>query len=309
MDVDTAQLKTLAAVADHGTFDAAADVLGISPSAVSQRMKAMESQIGAVLLVRTKPMRPTPAGEILLRMARQTALLAQETENALGQALGSVGRTVISLAANSDSLATWLMPALTDSAVHSGVLFSIVREDEGQSARLLQNGQAMAAVTSEAAEIPGCTLTPLGVMRYRPRAHPDFIAEHFAQGFTPEAIATAPTIRFDRSDDLVEDYLEHHIAPGLRPPSHFLPEVHQFHVAVAAGLAWSLIPDQFLAVVDADEGQHPRNLALELIPEAPHWDVTLHWQQWNLGGEQLDELRRSVMAAARHALRKVPKNG
>ncbi|GAB3050195.1 ArgP/LysG family DNA-binding transcriptional regulator [Sediminivirga luteola] len=306
MDVDAGQLRTLAAVIDHGTFDAAAAELGISPSAVSQRMKALESEVGAVLLVRSKPLRPTPAGEVVLRMARQFALLSQETETALSQALGTVGRTVISLAANADSLATWLMPALSDAAINSGVLFTVHRVDQAFSARLLQRGEAMAAVTSDPRDIAGCTLTPLGVMRYWPRAHPDFIAEHFADGFTEEAVAWAPMLNFDANDELQYDYLSGIFGRRLRPPAHFLPEARQFHVAVAAGMGWSLVPNQFLNVVADDDGQHPRDLAFEKIPGAAHMDVTLYWHQWNLGGAALDELRASVQAAARHSLLKVP---
>ena len=64
------QLETLAAVIDAGTFDAAARALGVTPSAVSQRVKALEQQLGRVLVVREKPIRATESGEPLVRLAR-----------------------------------------------------------------------------------------------------------------------------------------------------------------------------------------------------------------------------------------------
>ena len=54
--------ETLAVIVDEGTMDAAAHRLHLTPSAVSQRLKALERQLGRVLLVRTKPARATEAG-------------------------------------------------------------------------------------------------------------------------------------------------------------------------------------------------------------------------------------------------------
>lgn len=56
------QVRTLLAVVDEGTFDAAASALHVTPSAVSQRVKSLEQRTGRVLLMRTKPVRPTESG-------------------------------------------------------------------------------------------------------------------------------------------------------------------------------------------------------------------------------------------------------
>jgi DNA-binding transcriptional LysR family regulator len=63
------QLAALAAVIEFGSFDAAADRLHVTPSAVSQRIKALEQRVGQVLVVREKPCRATPAGIPLLRQS------------------------------------------------------------------------------------------------------------------------------------------------------------------------------------------------------------------------------------------------
>ena len=76
--LDTAALRTLAVAVRLGTFEAAARELHVTPSAVSQRIKALEGHIGRVLLHRVKPLEPTEAGHVLLRLAMQTELLEQE---------------------------------------------------------------------------------------------------------------------------------------------------------------------------------------------------------------------------------------
>jgi LysR family transcriptional regulator (chromosome initiation inhibitor) len=102
MDVSVDQLRTLAAVVDEGTFDAASVALGITPSAVSQRIKALEVACGRVLVTRGKPVRATPPGQVVLRLARVTAQLADDTARELGVG-GPAGLARLPLAVNADS--------------------------------------------------------------------------------------------------------------------------------------------------------------------------------------------------------------
>src|SRR5690606_31637952 len=103
MRFDREQLETLAAVVDAGTFDAAATRLRVTPSAVSQRIKAFERELGRVLVVRSKPVQPTASGDALVRLARQLTLLERDAVAALGGEADSVGtRVVIPVAVNAD---------------------------------------------------------------------------------------------------------------------------------------------------------------------------------------------------------------
>ena len=63
--------ETLLAIVDEGSFEAAAAVLGITPSAVSQRIKALEVSTGRILLRRGNPVTVTEAGEIVAQAARR----------------------------------------------------------------------------------------------------------------------------------------------------------------------------------------------------------------------------------------------
>ena len=84
MRLDVQQIAAFAAVIELGSFDAAAERLHVTPSAVSQRIKALEQRVGQVLVIREKPCVATPAGVPLLRLAVQTALLESEALAEMG---------------------------------------------------------------------------------------------------------------------------------------------------------------------------------------------------------------------------------
>src|SRR3954449_10158423 len=111
MDLDLAQLRALDATIRAGTLEAAARALRVTPSAISQRLKALEAATGRVLLVRTKPVQVTESGEAVLRLARQVALLTADAARELGQQDGDGAPPVLPLAVNADSMATWVLPA------------------------------------------------------------------------------------------------------------------------------------------------------------------------------------------------------
>ena len=159
--MDAVQLATFQAVVDEGSFEAAARALHVTPSAVSQRIKALEQTVGQVLVRRVKPCTATTAGEALVRLASQTALLERE---ALATARGDLtgDRTRISIVVNADSLYTWFLPALTDLPYQ----FDLHQDDEDYTADLLRAGTAMAAVTSQQVPVQGCRAEALGAMRY-----------------------------------------------------------------------------------------------------------------------------------------------
>lgn len=53
--MDAVQLATFQAVIEGGSFEAAARTLHVTPSAVSQRIKALEQAVGQVLVRRRTP--------------------------------------------------------------------------------------------------------------------------------------------------------------------------------------------------------------------------------------------------------------
>jgi LysR family transcriptional regulator (chromosome initiation inhibitor) len=287
MRYDSEHLATLLAVIDEGTLDAAARRLRVTPSAVSQRLRAFEEQVGRVLVVRSKPARATVAGEALVRMARQVALLEHEADQALGG--GHDGVSTIPLAVNADSLSTWILPALERVSRAHPVVFEIHRDDQDHTAGWLAAGTVMAAVTSQAEPVPGCTSTPLGRVRYRPRAAPAFVERWFREGADAASLGVAPVVVFDEKDDLQHDYLRAVSRRALDPPRHVVPASADFALAVRLGLGWGMLPDA-------------QSDGTVVFDEARHCDVQLHWQQWNLRSPLLDAVAAEVVASGRAAL-------
>jgi LysR family transcriptional regulator (chromosome initiation inhibitor) len=292
MNIDTDQLEALAAAVAEGTFDAAARALHVTPSAVSQRVKALETSVGQVLLTRSKPVLPTPSGETLLRAARQIQMVTDEARRELGgEPMGAP--SIVPLAVNADSLATWFLTGLA--ALGPDVVLDLRREDEGRTADLLRRGDVMAAVTTSTDPVPGCTVRRLGAMRYAPRANPAFAARWFPGGVTVAALARAPVVIFDRADALQDRYLRRRAHRALTPPRHYVPGSSAYLRAVRLGLGWGMIPD-----LQAQEDGRSNRL-VDLDPEG-QVDVELHWQQWRVAGPTLERVAAAVRAAAGAAL-------
>lgn len=198
--LDSAQLRTLAAVVAEGSFEAAARLLHITPSAVSQRVKALEETVGQVLVRRTRPCAATEAGRPLLRLAGQLALLERE---ALADARGPLtggGRTRVAVVVNADSLATWFPAALARLPQRAGLFFDLRQDDQDHTTELLRDGSVTAAVTAQREAVQGCRVIRLGAMRYQALATPEFAEAHFADGLTTAAVTAAPLVVFDRKD-------------------------------------------------------------------------------------------------------------
>lgn len=293
MDLDLDQLRALATAVSEGTLDAAARKLHVTPSAISQRIKALETAVGRVLLTRSKPVRPTTSGETLLRAARQIEAITADAALELGEE--ESGRPlVIALAVNADSASTWLVPALA--AVGPPLVFDLRRGDETRTAELLRDGTVMAAVTASAQPVPGCTVELLGEMRYRPRASAEFAAKWFRDGVTVQRLSRAPMVVFDREDQLQDRYLRRRSRRQLDPPRHYVPGSSAFVQAVRFGLGWGMVPDLQAEPIDGQPG-------LVEFDHRGSVDVRLFWQQWRLPSGAVERVADAVRSQAAAVLR------
>ncbi|MER0078555.1 ArgP/LysG family DNA-binding transcriptional regulator [Corynebacterium sp. KPL2830] len=279
-------LETLLAIVEEGSFEVAASVLGISPSAVSQRIKALEASTGRVLVRRANPVGATEAGEILVQAARRMALVQAETDARLGQRLA---RVPLSVAINSDSLATWFTQVLSDTAQRGDVALRIRIEDEARTLAMLRRGDVLGAVTREHSPVSGCDSTFLGTMRYFAVAAPH-IAERFHAGkLTWE---TMPLVGYGPNDQVLDDamrerFIDSHV---VRARVSQIPSSEGYLEAVRVGLGWGLLPQaQAQPLVESQE---------LLLLDDHQLDIDLYWQRWRLESEVLSDLTRSVINAA-----------
>ncbi|WP_370247049.1 LysR family transcriptional regulator ArgP [Nocardioides sp.] len=283
------QLAALAAIVEHGSFEAAARQLHVTTSAVSQRIRALESGTGRVLVERASPCRATPAGEALVRLARQVALVYDEAREHLGDP-GPGAVVDLPVAVNADSLATWFRPVLAEVAGWDGVRLRLRVEDQGWSADHLRRGDVLAAVTSDPTPVQGCRVEPLGTLRYRPAVAPALARDRDGAGAGAGALADLPMVVFNAKDRLQHDLLRRWDLPEPAVV-HEVPTSADFVAAIGAGLGWGLVPDPQLA----PEIAAGRLVALDTAGAV---EVPLHWQCWRLRTPTLERLSDAVRAAA-----------
>lgn len=283
------QLRTLIAVCEAGSFEVAAGRVGVTPSAVSLRMRALSEAAGGPLFERLGPAVPTALGRRLLRHARDAEALEALL---LADIAGAARPRPVAVAINADSLETWAVPAL---AAAEGFRLDVVIDDQDHSADLLRRGEVSAAVAAAAEPVPGCDATPLGALRYRATCAPAFAARWFADGPTAEALSRAPVLRFDAKDALQARWIEAAAGRRLDPPEHRIGASSPFLQATRAGLGWGLNPEPLVAA-DIRAGR-----LVDLSPERP-LDTPLHWHASRAVATALAPLTRAVRRAARAAL-------
>jgi LysR family transcriptional regulator (chromosome initiation inhibitor) len=298
MVIDPKRGEAFLAAIDSGSLEQAAARLNVTPSAVSQRITALEQALGAPLLIRTRPCRPTAPGMRLLQFLRRRALLDAEF---LAEQANDAGPVRVTLAVNNDTLATWLLPVLAPALIDDGLLVEFVLDNQGHTFALLEQGQALACISGEPAPMRGCTVTPLGTMRYRMVAAPAFAARWFADGMTREAARRAPVMVFDRKDTLQSAFLLRHLGlPDGAYPFHYVPASDPYGQAIRLGLGYGLLPEEQCAAMLA---------AGTLVDLAPDWfvDVPLYWHAWRIQPPRLERLGAALVRGAQAVLLPPPR--
>ncbi|MFZ2987771.1 LysR family transcriptional regulator ArgP [Ideonella sp.] len=298
--LDYAALAALAAVIREGNFERAAAALHVTPSAVSQRIRALEERVGCALVVRDQPCRATDAGRRLCQHVDRVRLLEQELQGAL-PALAPEGtaRVTLPIAVNADSLATWFAPAVADFAASAPVLLDLAVDDQDHTTDWLRSGAVLAAVTGSSRPATGCNSRPLGAMRYIAAASPAFVARYFTngdgRGVGAGSLAQAPCLVFNAKDELQARWVRRLCHRDVDMPRHTVPSTQAFVTAALAGMGWGMQPQALIA------RQLQEGALVPLLPDAP-LDVPLYWQQARAASGVLDALSRVVLAAAAGAL-------
>jgi LysR family transcriptional regulator (chromosome initiation inhibitor) len=305
-DLDPAALDCLAALADDGNFERAAQRLSITQSAVSQRLRTLEAQVGQLLVVRSRPLRLTEPGKVLLRFARQLQAMRADVAHELGVDAAAGQR--LPIAVNADSLATWVMPAL-DALVHEGVSLELVVDDQDFTHDWLRQGAVLGCVSTVSEALRGCRVVPLGVMRYTAVASPGFIADVMPEGLTRANFALVPFLVFNRKDDMQPQWVTR--AFGVRSPrlqERFVPSSEAYVRAALMGWGVGVVPElQVRGLLETGD-------LVTLRPEVG-LEVRLFWHQWKLGPDGatpsarvalLDRIGDALVAGALHALDRAP---
>ena len=297
---DPAALECLAAIVEEGGFERAAQRLNVTQSAVSQRLRALEAQVGSVLIVRSRPLRPTSAGQLLLKHTKQMRLLRADLERDLQELAPSApGGTRederISIAINADSLATWAMGALHD-LVRQRLPLEIIVDDQDFTQEWLRSGQVLGCVTTLKQALRGCKMVPLGAMPYVAVASAAFAQQYLPQGLTPHNFREVSFLSFNRKDDMASEFVARAFGLKRVALNHlFVPSAEGQMRAVAAGWAVGVVPELLARGALADGSM------VDLAPGRA-LSIELYWHCWNLESELLDALTAALTGAAAQAL-------
>ena len=297
--MDYRALEALSAVIEHAGFEKAAQVLNISQSAVSQRIRQLEFKLGQPVLLRTSPPRLTELGRKLSNHLQQV----KQLEQGLQASDEPATELNIRLAVNADSIDTWLAPALAACADSQRMNFDLVIEDQRVGLKRMKNGEVMACICESAQPVNGGLAQALGTLRYRALASPEFVA-HYRDAVTPRKrqysdqpyqwLQQAPCLRFSGDDQLQHQFLN---TLNLQAPRRMqrVPSSGGFVQMALAGLGFGMIPEiqvrEYLA-------------SGELVDVAPETvlDIPLYWHYWQTESDYMAQLRHAIVRRAAQLL-------
>lgn len=291
-------IEAMATVVLEGGFERASRVLNITQSAVSQRVKLLEEQAGQVLLIRSTPPRPTSAGEAVLAHFQRVKQLERDLDGALTENPDGDFHTV-AVGVNADSLATWLIPGLSDFLIKENLLVDFQVDDQEETLRFLRSGETFGCITASTETVQGCSQEYLGTMRYRMVATPEFERRWFKNGFTLNTSRKAPAVLFNRRDDLHKKALKAWFGKTPDPFLHHLvPSSRSVVTTILCGAGHGLIPME-----QAEEHLDSR----KLVDVAPgrHIDVPLYWYAWNVKPKILHRFSDHLIQIARKGMQQM----
>ena len=293
--LDYKLLEAFGAVIAEGGFERAARHLNLTQSAVSQRVRLLEDQYGQILLQRSSPPQPTPAGTVLLAHYRQVRQL--ENDLLLAREENPLAFAQVSIGVNADTLATWFGAAVEEILKTERIVLDIQVDDQDNTHELLQRGEVWGCVTTRQRPQQGCRSVYLGVMEYCLFATPQFAARWFPQGFTLQEAAVAPMALFNRKDDLNRKFfqLAFNRQPD-RPPTFYIPSSEKYADFVVRGYCSGILPRLQAAAFES---------AGKIINLAPAHTIEVHlyWHCWNLKSPRMAFFDKAFVKAARHLLR------
>lgn len=293
--LDYKWIEALDVIVQFGSFERAAEQLCISQSAVSQRIKQLEKFLAQPALVREQPPKLTPVGKQLLGLYRRVRLLESELVPELMND-ASFKPLQLSLATNADSLATWLLPALTQLLKRERVALNLVVDDEGRTLEKLRNGEVAGAICLDSQSISGCDADYLGRVDYLCVSSPEFCSHYFPNGVNRESLLHAPTVAFDHHDDMNDRFIHQHFnLPKGSVIKHTVRSSEAFVKLALTGVAYCLIPKLQI------EEELASGLLVDITPGF-FLSHRIYWHHWQLETGILKAISDAIITHSRAIL-------
>ncbi|HHU8186878.1 TPA: HTH-type transcriptional regulator ArgP [Escherichia coli] len=269
--IDYSLLKNLDLVIKQKGFYRAARTLGISQSAISQKIKKLENQCGVQLITRTSPPHLTDYGQKLAGLLYHVNIFEHDVLNL--DANKSI--VTIPIAVNSDTLATWLIPALCVFLKNPSIRLDIKVDDENKNLKRLLKGEVVGCISSQPQAIIGGLCDYVGSLDYIFCATPEFYSRYFSQGVSKENLLKAPIVSFNHDTDMHHKFLQQYfgLVPGTLQ-SHIVSSSEAYVTMLLQHLACCMIPKQQISFELAS------GKIINLSPEFEQ-KVKLYWHRYS----------------------------
>lgn len=283
--IDYRGIEALHTVIELQSFEMAAQKLHITQSAVSQRIKTIETHYREPILIRTLPYRPTVLGKQLIGHFKRVCLLEEDLENQLAPT--SIFPRM-SIAINRDSLETWFLEWASEAEIIREITLEVIADDQELTLNYLKNGLVSACLSTSGKAIIGGEVKPVGSMDYMLVASPSFIKNYFSNQDLKQNLLKAPAIKFDQNDRLHERYLETFFQLDDKElKTHVIPSVRGFKQFVLLGYGYALIPR-----IDIVEELKKK----QLIPLSKKvWELPMYWHSWAVESIPYRKFNREIV--------------
>lgn len=288
----------LKAVISEGSFEAAAKLLNITPSAVSQRVKLLEDRLEALLIIRGKPCTATDYGYALFKHTEQIEVLEKNLFDRMPKntALDAAGALSLRMAVNEDSMGTWFPAAMAKINQSGNFLFDIIIDDQEQTTDLLRKGDVIAAITAKKNPTQGFQNSYIGSLRYVAVATPEFINKHFSDGnVDAKSLKQAPCLTFNRKDELPSKWVKKICGKNVNCPTNWIPSLEGYIKSCVEGIGWGMHP-LMLVKEHIDSGK-----LVELVDDS-YTDIPLYWQYSASYGKIMVDISELIVATGKKLL-------
>lgn len=274
--MDTRQLRTFLAIVEVGSFSAAAGRVGITASAVSQQMQALETEVGVTLFDRTT--RPPSLNTAGMHMVEVAQRLVQSAEDAIATLSGRKVVGTLAIGSVRTSALSLLPQAIVRLRASNPGLR--IRLRVGLSDALLQDvaaGRLDAAMVAENRDLPASLRwspfirEPLFVIA--PPGSPVMTADGYLRHY--------PYIRFRAAVPLAQK-IDHELARRNIPLNEVaeIDTVASLTACVANGLGVSVVPHVAIteckaALVSVPFGDPPITRQIGLVERQDHLRAAL----------------------------------
>lgn len=282
--IDYRGIEALYTVIELQSFEMAAQKLHVTQSAISQRIKTIETHYGEPILIRTLPYRPTTLGKQLIGHFKRVCLLEEDLQRQLNS---NPTLPRLSIAINRDSLETWFLTWVAEANIMSQITLEVIADDQELTLNYLKNGLVSACLSTSEKVLVGGQVKFVGNMDYLLVASPGFIKSYFSSPSLKQNLRNAPAIKFDQNDQLHERYLEKFFQLDDKElKTHVIPSVRGFKQFALLGYGYALIPR-----IDIVEELKKKQL---IALSEKVWELPLYWHSWAVESSLYRQFNREI---------------